>query len=71
VTEAVALEMVIGDLGNQFWSQWLPAEVLTRAPPALPSRNTPTGFAFGPPWVLARRILTVSIERLHELLTPG
>ena len=38
VAEAVALQVLVGDLGDELDAQRLPAQVLARVPPALPRR---------------------------------
>src|SRR5215218_7141792 len=74
VTEAVSLQMLVRDLGDEVEAQRLPGEVLARVPPALRagptlSRRLGFGIGFGPraPGVVLERPLAVRFEVGEEL----
>src|SRR4051794_30367918 len=48
VAEPIALQVLVGDLGDEVEAQRLPREVLARVPPALRARSALTRDGLGP-----------------------
>ena len=71
VAEPVALQMVVGDLGDQFGTERLPTQVLAPAPPALASGDPSGRRLLGQPGMCPRRILPVRLERPRRTPSGG
>src|SRR5512132_296175 len=74
MTEAVTLEVLVGDLGDEFDPQWLPAHVLFRIPAARGARHAAPRLlrlGVGPlaPRMPLEGVLPVRLELFGELLT--
>ncbi len=75
VTEAGALHVFIGNFNYKFGAQWLPRQILTLTPAALPSRHSLPGFTgcrfmFSPafPRMVSKGVFPIRCKELHKLL---
>ncbi len=71
MAEAVTLEVVVGDLGDQFRTQDFPTQVLAGAPSALTAGDTPLHVALADPRMIGCPVLPVGLEHFRELFAPG
>ena len=71
VTKTIALHVIVSNFNHELRSQWLPRQVLSRAPTTLRTRNTVREIVTRPffPWMIRERVFAIRVEKLNELET--